>query len=134
MLERQIIQLRGFRNIRSGDKVTGFQVPIRLDYYRGVWMSQVRPIAVTVDGVEYSKERVSWLVSGQRIEQKDLSTSSEVHWSSLESALLMVDKPGGLEPGVHDVQVFNQFSASYLPPRLDLMFSKPEKRRMVLVR
>lgn len=134
MLERSIIQQRGFRNLRNGDKVIGFQLPIRLNYYRGVWLSQLRPITVSVDGETFSSDQIQWQVSGQVIEQKDLADKTDLHWSSLEAAVLLVKKPGGLTPGIHDIEVFNQFSASYLPPRLDLMFSKPEQRRMVLVR
>lgn len=134
MLERPIIQQRGFRNLRDGYKITGFQVPIRLNYYRGVWMSQVRPISVTVDGVKYEGEQVTWNVAGKTIAQKDLAKSTNTHWSSLDAAQLQIQKVGGLQPGIHEIEVFNQFSASYLPPRLDLLFSKPETRRMVLVR
>ncbi|TXS91877.1 hypothetical protein FV139_14160 [Parahaliea maris] len=134
MLERSIIQQRGFRNIVDGNDITGFQVPIRLNYYRGVWMSQVRPITVTVDGTTYEGDQIAWEVSGKTIAQKDLADSTDIHWNSLDAAMLLVKKAGGLKPGIHDIEVFNEFSASYLPPRLDLMFSRPEQRRMVLVR
>jgi hypothetical protein len=35
MLEFPNIQSRGFRNLKEGDQVTGFQVPVRLTYYGG---------------------------------------------------------------------------------------------------
>ena len=37
MLEMDVIQVRGFRNIVEGGKVTGFQFRVRSTYYRGMW-------------------------------------------------------------------------------------------------
>jgi Domain of unknown function (DUF6379) len=133
-LEFPAIQSRGFRNVSSDGKVVGFQLPIRLDYYRGVWLSQLRPAKVTVDGRTYEGEAITWTINGIRYEQADLARHSDVNWGITEPAILTVRKPGGLEPGIHDVEVLSQYSASYLPPRLDLMFSKTAKRRLVLVR
>ena len=50
MLEREVIQSVGFRNIKEGDKVTGFQFKIRLPYYRGVFLCQLRLGTVIIDG------------------------------------------------------------------------------------
>lgn len=134
MLEFHVIQLRGFRNVSDGGQKTGFQVPIRLKYYRGVWLSQLRPAVVKVGGVTYEKDQITWTVSGRTFEQDELAERGDVHWSSLEPAVLTIRQPGGLEPGIHDVEVTYQLSASYLPPRIDLAFSGTHQRRMVLVR
>jgi Domain of unknown function (DUF6379) len=133
-LEFPAIQSRGFRNVSDGDKVTGFQVPFRLDYYRGVWLSQLRPATVTVDGVAYEGDSITWTIDGKTYAQDELADHPDVNWGILEPAILTVSRPGGLEPGLHDVEVFSQYSASYLPPRIDLGFGGATKRRMVLVR
>lgn len=133
-LEFPTIQSRGFHNVTDGDRITGFQVPIRLDYYRGVWLSQLRPATVTVDGVTFEGKQITWTIHGKTYEQRELSSHSNVSWGITEAAFLTVRTPGGLEPGIHDVEVAHEFSASYLPPRLDLMFGSRSKRRMVLVR
>ena len=49
-MEKQVIQSVGFRNIVSDGKVTGFQLKIRLPYYRGVYLSQVKVGSLVVDG------------------------------------------------------------------------------------
>jgi len=134
MLELPGIQTRGFRNVSNEASVVGFQVAIRLKYYRGVWLSQLRPATVTVDGAKYEADQITWTVGGRTFEQADLANHPNVHWSSLEPAILTVRKPGGLEPGIHDVEVAYQYSTSYLPPRIDLGFGGSEQRRMVLVR
>lgn len=137
MLEAPVIQSRGFRNVGDGKKLTGFQVPVRLDYYRGVWVSQLRAATVTVDGETFRDAQVAWTIAGQTVEQSDLAKRSDLNWSSMEPALLVVRKPGGLVPGLHDVSVAFTWSASYMPPRMDLSFGEragPQRRRLVLVR
>ena len=39
----------------------------------------------------------------------------DVHWPWLEPATVVVDKPGGLTPGVHDVLVVVKLRISYMP-------------------
>ena len=39
MLEREMIQTHGFRNVTADGRITGFRVRIRIPYYRGVWAS-----------------------------------------------------------------------------------------------
>ncbi len=134
MLEFHVIQMRGFRNVTEGGQKVGFQVPIRLKYYRGVWLSQLRPVTMKVDGVTYEGDQITWAVGGKTYRQGELAERSDVHWSSLEPAILTVSQPGGLEPGIHDVEVTYHLSASYLPPQIDLMFGGTYQRRMVLVR
>jgi hypothetical protein len=134
MLESPVIQSRGFRNVGDGVKLTGFQVAVRLDYYRGVWASQLRPVTVTVDGESYENDRITWTIAGKTVAQDELAERTEVHWNSMDPAYLTISKAGGLEPGIHEIELLIQFSASYLPPRIDLMFGKPATRRMVLVR
>jgi len=136
MLEKPNIQSRGFRNVSEGGRITGFQVPVRLTYYRGIWLSQLRPASVTVDGETFEQDQITWLIDGKAYTQDKLKDLPDVHWSSLEPAILRVWKPGGLPLGIHDVEVKFTYSTSYLPPRMDLGFGgrEPYKRRMTLVR
>ena len=49
-MEREIIQSVGFRNLVEDGVVTGFQFKVRLPYYRGVFLSQLRTGDLIVDG------------------------------------------------------------------------------------
>ena len=55
-MEREVIQSVGFRNIKEDGKVTGFQFKVRLPYYRGIFLSQLRPGTLYVDGERFEKE------------------------------------------------------------------------------
>jgi len=58
MLEKECIQARGFRNVTEQGSTIGFQVAFRSLYYRGVWLSQLRPATVIVDGEKFSGDQV----------------------------------------------------------------------------
>jgi len=72
MLEFPNIQSRGFRNIKEGNNISGFQVPVRLTYYRGVWLPQLRPATVIVDGEKFEGDQITWVIDGERYAQADL--------------------------------------------------------------
>lgn len=135
MLDRECIQSRGFRNVVRDGETVGFQVAIRLTYYRGVWLSQLRPATVIVDGTAYTGEDVTWTVAGITCTQQELATHGDLNWDPLVPAMLTIRKPGGLGQGIHDIEVKFTYSASYMPPDMDLLFGNlaVNRRSLVLV-
>ncbi len=137
MLEKEHIQSRGFRNVTENGNVTGFQVAFRSNYYRGVWLSQLRPATVIVDGETFSADQITWTICGKTYEQTELANFGDTHWPILEPAILTVRKPGGLIQGFHDLEVKYAYSCSYMPPAMDelmVMFSSgPLVRRLMIV-
>lgn len=134
MLEREVIQSRGFRNVVEGGKVVGYEIPVRLPYYRGIWLSQLRPGRLAVDGAEVRAADIAWVVGGTAYPQKDVTKHGDVHWFPLDAAVLRVRKAGGLAQGAHDVEVAFNWSASYMPPAMDALFgSRPQRRTLLLV-
>ncbi|MBL8057236.1 MAG: hypothetical protein JNK29_11085 [Anaerolineales bacterium] len=137
MLEKECIQARGFRNVADGGQVVGFQVAFRSLYYRGVWLSQLRPATVIVDGEAFSGDQVTWTIGGRTYAQAELAEHGDIHWPLLEPAVLTVRKPGGLAQGFHDVEVQYHYSSSYMPPAMDELMvtfmGGPAKRRLTLV-
>jgi len=56
-MEKQVIQSVGFRNTKDEEgNATGFQFKVRLPYYRGIFLSQIRPGTLFVDGEKIEKE------------------------------------------------------------------------------
>ena len=43
-MEKQVIQSVGFRNIEENGEITGFQLKIRLPYYRGASTGRISPM------------------------------------------------------------------------------------------
>ncbi len=120
MLEQNVIQYRGFHNIEEDGKITGFQICVRSDYYRGVWLSQLRPGKVVVDGVVYPKEDVIWNINDKDYTVQELAEAGNDFWRITDVATLKIKKEGGLSQGFHDVGVRFAASCSYMPPFMDM--------------
>lgn len=115
-MERQVIQSVGFRNTVEDGKVTGFQFKVRLPYYRGIFLSQLRPGTLTVDGETFSKDEVIWNFNGEDFTWEEMTTNYKIHWAVTKPATLKVKKEGGLAQGYHDLTYGFCFTSSYMPP------------------
>ena len=134
MLEKECIQSRGFRNVECDGKITGFQFNIRSLYYRGIWLSQLRPATIKADGEIFTGDQITWTINGITYKQDEIAAFGEVHWGLLELATLTVIKEGGLAQGVHDIELTYAYSSSYMPPVLDeLISNRLHKRTLILV-
>ncbi len=131
-MEKQVIQSVGFRNTVENGKVTGFQFKIRLPYYRGVFLSQLRPGTLTVDGETYAKENIVWCFGGEEYTSDEMAADFKTHWNPTETAVLKVKKPGGLSQGYHDLKYGFCFTSSYMPPALQSMLD-PDKESFVFM-
>ncbi|WHY69052.1 DUF6379 domain-containing protein [Neobacillus sp. SuZ13] len=133
MLEKPCIQSRGFKNVEREGEIVGFQVNIRSLYYRGLWLSQLRPATVTVNGETYLVEQITWTINGVTYTQSEMAELGDVHWGLLEPATLTVAKEGGLESGSHEIEVNYTYSCSYFPPVADTVLGGTHKRTLILV-
>jgi len=131
-MEKQVIQSVGFRNTVENGKVTGFQFKIRLPYYRGVFLSQLRPGTLFVDGETYSKEQIVWCIRGEEYTAGEMAVDFKTHWNPTETAVLKVKKPGGLSQGYHDLKYGFCFTSSYMPPALQNTLD-PDKESFVFL-
>ena len=129
-MEKQVIQSVGFRNLYQDGKAVGFQLKIRLPYYRGVFLSQIKPGNLTVDGEVFTKDQVLWRINGEDYTAQQMRQDWKTHWHPLEPATLIVKKEGGLAQGYHDIQYGFYCTHSYMPPALEKM-ADPNKPEMV---
>lgn len=118
MLEREVIQSVGFRNIKKDGEITGFQFKVRLPYYRGVFACQLRLGTVIIDGEAISKENYVWNIDGRDLTWKDMEEDMDTFWAITRPAVIKVTKPGGLSQGFHDLTYGYSFTSSYMPPSI----------------
>ena len=116
MLEREIIQSVGFRNTVADGIIDGFQFKIRLPYYRGVFLCQLRPGTLIIDGERFEKEDIVWNVDGNDYTYEEMKNDMDTFWPVTKPAVLKVKKPGGLSQGYHDITYGFCFTSSYMPP------------------
>jgi hypothetical protein len=132
MLEREIIQQRGFGNVGEPTPI-GFQVAVRCPYYRGIWASLLEDVEVTVDGERHGPSEIRWTLGGVTYDSERLFATADVRWPYDEPALLTVTRPGGLAPGLYEVGVSVTWRWSYIPVEMQPTTCRT-RRALVLVR
>ncbi len=103
MFDRYMIVEDGFRNVSRNGKVIGFQVNTRLPYYRGIGVSMVEDVSVTIDGEIFPRDAVTVLLRGKPLTLDAMETDYRERWEFGEIGTLIVRKPGGLAPGKHRI-------------------------------
>ena len=119
MFDKYIIVTEGFRNTTTDsgtpDTVSGYELGIRLPYYRGLGLSMVESLDLIVDGTPVPAESLTLTVHGNSYAVTDLATVFDDRWEMGEIATLRVAQPGGLAPGSHDISVAQRLRISYMP-------------------
>lgn len=118
MLDRTIIQGRGFRNVVENGAVTGFQFDLRNPNYRGVAGSLLDGVEVVVDGERVADHVPLWTLQGRTFTLDELRASTDVRWQLDEAATITVPLPGGLAPGSHDLAATVYLRRPYFPPAI----------------
>ena len=131
-MEKQVIQSVGFRNTVENGEVTGFQFKIRLPYYRGVYLSQLMPGTLFVDGERIGKEQITWCLRGEAYSRTQMKEDWKTHWTPTDPMVLKVKKPGGLSQGYHELKYGFCFTSSYMPPFLQQSLD-PDKESFVFL-
>jgi hypothetical protein len=93
----------------------GFAVLARLPYYRGLGLSMVEDVAVSVDGEKVPRDDIRFSVRGRSWTLDEMETEYGDRWNFGEKARIECRKAGGLAGGKHEVQVSVRMRVSYLP-------------------
>jgi hypothetical protein len=115
MFDNKIIVPDSLEQLDESEGIEGFAVQARLPYYRGLGLSMVEDISVTVDGEKIPRDNVRFSVRGRIWSLDEMETEYGDRWNFGEKARILVKKPGGLEKGEHEIQVGVRMRVSYLP-------------------
>ncbi|MET0886348.1 MAG: DUF6379 domain-containing protein [Mycetocola sp.] len=133
MLEREIIQNRGFENVVEEGKVTGFRLLLRMPNYRGVYGRLIDGVDVRVDDLSWARDVPLWTLHGKQYTLQELQDSHlDVHWDLDVPATITVPHRGGLAPGVHDVEVDIAIHAPYIPAQFQPSIFHAERKVTVV--
>jgi len=92
----------------------GFSFLGRLPYYRGLGLSMIEDIAVTVDGAAVARGDVRFSVRGTTYTLDEMETVYDNRWNFGEKATIIALN-GGLAPGDHRIEFAVRMRVSYLP-------------------
>lgn len=129
MYDSYMIVGEEFKNVVQDGKITGFQLGLRLCYYRGIVLSLIGDIALKVDGEEFPHAAMTVTVGGKTFPLSDLENQPVAKWEFGEVGILTVRMPGGLKPGEHTVNLREHLKISYVP----MGFSGADEKVLKLV-
>jgi hypothetical protein len=112
--QKYLILTRGFKNVSANGHIFGFQLNVRSSTYRGIPLSIVEGVDVTVDGETFSDDKVKYSLRDRVFTVAQLATAGDVLWPFGQPLTLIVAKPGGLTVGLHDVRIAEKIRISYL--------------------
>jgi hypothetical protein len=115
MFDQYILVEDTLRNVVNDGVDVGFEVGLRLPYYRGLGLSMVEDIALEVDGEPVDRAATTLVVHGNSYRLDAMAGVFDDRWEMGEVATLRVDRPGGLVPGPHEVAVSERLRISYMP-------------------
>jgi hypothetical protein len=136
VFETYMVVEAGFMNVHSGTQVSGFQVRSRIANWRGMPLSLIEDMSVTVDGERFGRELLKVFVAGREYRLDDMKDKVDARWQFDEVVTITVDKPGGLAAGLHDVAIAQKFRTGLAAMGPGLSIEQPPsvgKRRMTLV-
>lgn len=115
MMDNKMICTEVFENVIEDDAAVGFAFLGRLPYYRGLGLSMIEDIQVSVDGEKIAREDVRFSVRGKTYTLDEMETVYDDRWNFGEKARIFALKPGGLAPGNHRIDFAVRMRVSYLP-------------------
>jgi len=128
MLDPHMIQTRGFRNAADG-----FQLRLRLPYYRGVWTNLLVGASIAIDDERFPADAIGWSINGSTFSLPELRESATARWPVDVPAVLSVPRAGPLAIGFHTVSAELRLTMSYIPEELQPTVWT-EQRKLVLTR
>ena len=115
MYDKAMIVGEEFRNVKDGETVTGFQVGMRIPYYRGVVLSLLDNTRLAIDGEMIPHERISLTISGKTLPLTELENDPVTKWEFGDVGILTIRKSGGLSAGPHTVELYQHVRTPYIP-------------------
>ncbi|MEG3175401.1 DUF6379 domain-containing protein [Sphingomonas sp. RB3P16] len=93
----------------------GFAFDARLGYYRGLGLSMVEDLAITIDDTPVPREAVRFDEGGGPLTLDQMEQAFERRWNFGAVATISVVWPDALGAGEHAVTLSQRLRVSYLP-------------------
>jgi hypothetical protein len=115
MFDRYMICEDSVRNLSRAGRAVGFEFGARIAYYRGLGLSMVEGLEVSVDGEKVPAGQLRFTVGGRTFTLAEMETEYEARWEFGEVATVTVLREGGLAPGEHRIGLVEQLRIAYMP-------------------
>ena len=115
MFDKYIIDAASLANTGPADAPTGFSFTTRLGYYRGLGLSMVEDLKVSIDGQELPRAAITFDEGPGPITLDAMETAFDRRWPFGAPATIRVALPGGFPKGEHTLGLQQRLRISYLP-------------------
>ncbi|MDK2766205.1 MAG: DUF6379 domain-containing protein [Sphingomonas sp.] len=115
MFDKYLIVDGSLRNVGPADAPSGFAFEAKLGYYRGLGLSMVEALDVTVDGEPIPRDAVRFDEGNGPLSLDEMETAFDRRWPFGASATITVARNGGLAPGEHRLEFAQRLRVSYMP-------------------
>ena len=114
--EQYLIVDDSLKNHVENGVTTGFELDIRLSWYRSFALTLIERIELMVDGKVIPREAITFQVedSDNKYRLDDIGEAQcDEYWYLNKYGHLIVDFPGGLAAGAHEVEVLLELFVTY---------------------
>lgn len=115
MFDKYLIDGGSLHNTGPADAPEGFAFKAKLGYYRGLGLSMIEELAVTIDGEPVPRQAVRFDEGPGPITLDEMATAYDRRWPFGAEATILVAHPGGFPKGAHDLGLRQKLRVSYLP-------------------
>lgn len=115
MFDKYIIDPATVANTGPADAPTGFSFTTKLGYYRGLGLSMVEDLKVSIDGEALPREAITFDEGPGPLTLDQMETAFDRRWPFGAPATIMVALPGGFPKGEHKLSLQQRLRISYMP-------------------
>lgn len=115
MFDKYIIDAGSVANTGPADAPTGFSFTSKLGYYRGLGLSMVEDLKVSIDGQDLPREAITFDEGPGPLTLEAMETAFDRRWPFGAPATITVALPGGFPKGEHTLGLQQRLRIAYLP-------------------
>ncbi|MBN9143344.1 MULTISPECIES: C-glycoside deglycosidase beta subunit domain-containing protein [unclassified Novosphingobium] len=115
MFDKYIIDPATVANTGPADAPTGFSFTTKLGYYRGLGLSMIEDLKVSIDGEALPREAITFDEGEGPLTLDEMETAFDRRWPFGAPATITVALPGGFPAGEHKLSLQQRLRISYMP-------------------
>ena len=115
MFDKYIIDPATVANTGPADAPTGFSFTTKLGYYRGLGLSMIEDLKVSIDGEALPREAITFDEGQGALTLDEMETAFDRRWAFGAPATITVALPGGFPKGEHKLSLQQRLRISYMP-------------------
>lgn len=115
MFDKYIIDAASVANTGPADAPTGFCFTSKLGYYRGLGLSMVEDLKVSIDGQDLPRAAIRFDEGSGPLTLDQMEAAFDRRWPFGAPATIHVALAGGFPKGEHTLALQQRLRISYLP-------------------